>query len=46
MNRAISANRLRPIIDRVFPFTEAPVAFRFMESAGHFGKICIRMDGH
>jgi NADPH:quinone reductase-like Zn-dependent oxidoreductase len=46
MNRAISANRLRPIIDRVFPFTEAPAAFRFMESAGHFGKISIRMDGY
>jgi NADPH:quinone reductase-like Zn-dependent oxidoreductase len=45
MNRAITANQLRPVIDRVFPFAEAVQAFRYMESAAHFGKICIRMDG-
>ncbi len=45
MNRAIAANGLRPIVDRVFPFTEADEAFRHMEKAGHFGKICIRVDG-
>jgi NADPH:quinone reductase-like Zn-dependent oxidoreductase len=44
MNRAISANQLRPVIDRVFSFAEAVQAFRHMESAAHFGKICIRMD--
>ncbi|MHB1423953.1 MAG: zinc-dependent alcohol dehydrogenase family protein [Gemmataceae bacterium] len=44
MNRAIAANRLRPVIDRVFSFAEAVQAFRHMESAAHFGKICIRMD--
>ena len=46
MNRALSAHQLRPVIDRVFPFAEAPAALRHMESAAHFGKICIRMDGH
>jgi NADPH:quinone reductase-like Zn-dependent oxidoreductase len=45
MNRAIVANRLRPVVDRVFAFAEAAEAFRYMESAAHFGKICIRMDG-
>ena len=44
MNRAIVVNQLRPVIDRVFPFAEAVQAFRHMESAAHFGKICIRMD--
>jgi len=44
MNRAIVANQLRPVVDRVFSFAEAPAAFRHMESAAHFGKICIRMD--
>jgi NADPH:quinone reductase-like Zn-dependent oxidoreductase len=43
MNRAIAANQLRPVIDRVFPFSEAVQAFRYMESAAHFGKICIRV---
>ena len=44
MNRAIAVNQLRPVIDRVFPFAEAVQALRHMESASHFGKICIRMD--
>jgi NADPH:quinone reductase-like Zn-dependent oxidoreductase len=45
MNRAITASQLRPVVDRVFPFAETVQAFRHMESAAHFGKICIRMDG-
>jgi NADPH:quinone reductase-like Zn-dependent oxidoreductase len=43
MNRAIALHRLRPVVDRVFPFAEALAAFRHMESASHFGKICIRL---
>jgi NADPH:quinone reductase-like Zn-dependent oxidoreductase len=46
MNRAVAAHGLRPVVDRVFPFAEAVEAFRHMERAGHFGKICIRVDGH
>lgn len=41
MNRAITAARLKPVIDRVFPFAEFPAALQHMESAGHFGKIVI-----
>ena len=41
MNRALSQNRLKPVIDRVFPFTEAPEAFRYLASGAHFGKIVI-----
>jgi NADPH:quinone reductase-like Zn-dependent oxidoreductase len=43
MNRAIALHQLRPPIDRVFPFAGAPDAFRYMESAAHFGKIVIRI---
>jgi NADPH:quinone reductase-like Zn-dependent oxidoreductase len=43
MNRAIALHELRPVVDRVFPFTEAVEAFRYMESAAHFGKIVIRL---
>jgi NADPH:quinone reductase-like Zn-dependent oxidoreductase len=42
MNRAIELHRLRPVIDRLFPFSDAADAYRYLESAGHFGKICIR----
>src|SRR5262249_23768568 len=33
MNRAIAINRLKPIIDRVFPFDRVIEAFRYYESA-------------
>ncbi len=42
MNRAISLHKLRPVIDRVFPFEEAPAALRHLESGSHFGKVVIR----
>jgi NADPH:quinone reductase-like Zn-dependent oxidoreductase len=45
MNRAIALSGLRPVVDRVFPFDEAPAAFRHMESGAHFGKIAIRVSG-
>lgn len=41
MNRAIAANGLAPIVDRVFPFDEARQAFELMAAGGHFGKIAI-----
>ena len=42
MNKAIDGNRLRPVIDRTFEFSEAAAALKYMESGGHFGKIVIR----
>lgn len=44
MNRAIAAHHLRPIVDRVFPFTEVHAAFTLLAQGGHFGKIVLRMD--
>ncbi len=41
MNRAITANQLHPVIDRVFPFEQSADALRLMQSAQHFGKIVI-----
>ena len=41
LNRAIAAHELRPVIDRVLPFGETVEAFRTMERAEHFGKLCI-----
>jgi NADPH:quinone reductase-like Zn-dependent oxidoreductase len=42
MNRAIALHRLRPVVDRVFPFGELREALRYMERGGHFGKIALR----
>jgi NADPH:quinone reductase-like Zn-dependent oxidoreductase len=44
MNRAIAEHRLRPVVDRVFPFDQAAEAFRYLESGAHFGKVCIRVS--
>jgi NADPH:quinone reductase-like Zn-dependent oxidoreductase len=43
MNRAIALHGLRPVVDRVFPFAEAPAAFALMKRQGHFGKIVVRV---
>ncbi|RKG82182.1 NAD(P)-dependent alcohol dehydrogenase [Corallococcus exercitus] len=41
MLKAMSREKTRPVIDRVFPFAQAREALRHMESGGHFGKIVI-----
>jgi NADPH:quinone reductase-like Zn-dependent oxidoreductase len=41
MNRLIEERQLRPVVDRVFPFERAADAFRYLEAAGHFGKVVI-----
>lgn len=41
MNRALSAHRLRPVVDRTFPFDQAVDALRHMESQQHFGKVVV-----
>lgn len=37
--RACEASKLRPCIDRVFPFDEVPAAYDYLESQRHLGKI-------
>jgi len=41
-NDAIARHRMRPIVDRVFPFGEFPGALRHMERGAHFGKIALK----
>jgi NADPH:quinone reductase-like Zn-dependent oxidoreductase len=41
MNRAIDANAIRPIIDRIFPFDEAIAAYRYQDAGNFIGKIVI-----
>jgi NADPH:quinone reductase-like Zn-dependent oxidoreductase len=44
MSRAVERHRLRPVLDRVFPFAESRAAFEHMAGQGHFGKIAIRVS--
>jgi NADPH:quinone reductase-like Zn-dependent oxidoreductase len=41
---AIEARRIRPVIDRVYPFDELAAARERMESNQHLGKIVVTMD--
>ena len=43
MVRAIDANHMRPVIDKVFPLESIVDAFRYQETNKHFGKICLEM---
>ena len=43
MIRAITANRLKPVIDRTFPLQEIVAAFKYYESQKHFGKVCLEL---
>lgn len=41
LNRAIEASDIHPVIDRVFPFEEAPDAYRYQATPSLFGKVVI-----
>lgn len=43
MNRAIEFHAMRPVIDRVFGFTQLPEALNYLREARHFGKVCLRV---
>lgn len=43
MNQAIEIHNIRPVVDRVFDFSETIRAFQYLDSGAHFGKVCIRM---
>jgi NADPH:quinone reductase-like Zn-dependent oxidoreductase len=41
MLAAIATARMRPVMDRVFPFDQAAEALEYLESGAHFGKVVI-----
>jgi len=41
----IAAGKIKPLIDRVFPFAELPAAKAYMESNAQVGKIAVRILG-
>ena len=43
MNAVIAEKKLRPVIDRVFPFADAVEAFKHLESGSHFGKVVMKL---
>jgi NADPH:quinone reductase-like Zn-dependent oxidoreductase len=43
LNRAVTQLRLKPVIDSKFELAQIQEALRYMESAGHFGKIVVTL---
>ena len=43
MNRAITANRTQPVVDRMFLFTEVREALKALQGGYHFAKIVIQV---
>jgi NADPH:quinone reductase-like Zn-dependent oxidoreductase len=41
--KAISINKIQPVVDTVFEFDAAPDAYKYLKSAKHFGKVVIRI---
>lgn len=44
MIRFYEAKQIHPAVNRVFSFTEATEAFKFLESGSHFGKVVIKVQ--
>jgi NADPH:quinone reductase-like Zn-dependent oxidoreductase len=42
LNRAIEANRMRPVVDRTFDFANVRDAFAYLASGSQFGKVVVR----
>lgn len=41
MNKAIALNKMKPVVDKVFPFEKAAEAYKYQWEKKHFGKIAI-----
>jgi len=42
LSRAMSAAKLKPVIDKIFPFDAARDAFAHLDRGAHFGKVVVR----
>lgn len=43
LTATLERRKLRPVIDRVFPFADAQAAFRHLEAGGHVGKVVLAL---
>lgn len=41
--RFVQATRIKPVIDRVFRFDEAPQAYEHLAAERHFGKVVVQV---
>jgi NADPH:quinone reductase-like Zn-dependent oxidoreductase len=41
--KLVSAGRLKPVVDRIFPLPEAAAAHTYLESGQQFGKVVLKV---
>jgi NADPH:quinone reductase-like Zn-dependent oxidoreductase len=41
--KLVTSGRLVPVVDRIFPLTEAAAAHAYLETSSHFGKVVLRV---
>jgi NADPH:quinone reductase-like Zn-dependent oxidoreductase len=44
MNRAIEHNKMKPIVDKVFGWSEVPEALEYLQTGKHFGKVVVSWE--
>ena len=44
MNRLITTQKLKPVVDKVFPFEQTVQAYSYLESQKHVGKVVIKVS--
>jgi NADPH:quinone reductase-like Zn-dependent oxidoreductase len=42
--QAMETGKIRPYIDKIFPFAQAPEAYKYLESQQHIGKVVINLQ--
>ncbi len=42
--RFVALHRIKPVVDRVFPFEQARAAYEYLDSGSHFGKVVIAVN--
>jgi D-arabinose 1-dehydrogenase-like Zn-dependent alcohol dehydrogenase len=42
MLACIDANKIKPVVDKVFAFDDLPKAYAYLSGASHMGKIVIK----
>ncbi len=43
MNQAISFHGIKPVVDKIFPYSEFPQALEYVRDGKHFGKVVIEI---
>ena len=43
MMRVIEVSKIKPVVDKVFPWTDLKAAFAHLQSGAHFGKIALKI---